>query len=334
MDTRLAAVELSDRDDHSARVVDVTAWPLTLGRALSSTVVLTDPHVAPQHVALDLDDAGQLRVQVASDSVNGVTVIGPGRRQRQHLAGGASASLPGHEATLRVGRTLVRVWLPGAALAPEQPLVETSSWRDTPWLAAFTVAALWAALRWLRADPDDAFMPWLTAALTALGLLLLWVSGWAMVSKLFRQGFDFWGHWRVALTVAGVGMALDSGLQVAGAALGWPWLWQLAHWVPALAIVTALTRHALRVLPAQRVSLRGAGLGLAAGMVVLGTARGYQHTDSIWPMPYMSTLLPPAMQWREPARVDDLLVDMQALKPSLDEAAQARDGGGEDEPVE
>lgn len=334
MDTRLAALELSDRDDHTARMVDVTAWPVTLGRALTNTVVLTDPHVAPLHAVLDVNDAGQLRVQVASNSINGVSVIGRSRRQRQHLAGGATATLPGDEPTLRLGRTLVRVRLPGAALSDEQPLVETSSWRDTPWLATGAVVLLWAALRWLRTDPDDAAMPWVTDALTAFGLLLLWVCAWAMTSKLFRQGFDFWGHWRVALTVLGVGMVLDSALRVVAAALDWPWLWQLAYWVPVLASVAALTRHAVRVLPGSRVALRGVGLGLAAGMLVLGSARNHQRSDSIWPMPYMSTLLPPAMQWREPARVDDLLADMQTLKPSLDDAAKAKDNGAEetDEP--
>jgi pSer/pThr/pTyr-binding forkhead associated (FHA) protein len=80
---KIAVVEILDRDGTARRVVPITQWPATIGRAVDCDVVVDDPHVAAQHVTIDEAD-GVLSIRVG-DSVNGVTWPGT------HLKAGADA---------------------------------------------------------------------------------------------------------------------------------------------------------------------------------------------------------------------------------------------------
>jgi len=52
----LALLEVVDRDGLVRQAWRIEHWPVSIGRALDNTVVLSDPHVAAHHATLDLVD--------------------------------------------------------------------------------------------------------------------------------------------------------------------------------------------------------------------------------------------------------------------------------------
>ena len=115
-----ALLEVVDRDGLVRQSWRIERWPVTIGRALDNTIVLSDPHVAAHHATIDVvpgGDAVPAKVVVAAgETKNGIVV---GRRDRDDdrtdLARGARAGTTGlaraiasssapHRVTFRCGR--------------------------------------------------------------------------------------------------------------------------------------------------------------------------------------------------------------------------------------
>jgi pSer/pThr/pTyr-binding forkhead associated (FHA) protein len=95
---RLAIIELLDRDGHARLIVPVTAWPVTIGRAIDCDVVLDDAHAAARHATL---------TGVGASGDAGVSDTGG--------ASGADAAL-----TLTVGETINGVRIGKRRVAAQQ----------------------------------------------------------------------------------------------------------------------------------------------------------------------------------------------------------------------
>jgi len=52
----VALLEAVDRDGLVRQAWRIEQWPVSIGRALDNTVVLSDPHVAAHHVTLEFVD--------------------------------------------------------------------------------------------------------------------------------------------------------------------------------------------------------------------------------------------------------------------------------------
>ena len=115
----LALLELLDRDGSVRQAIPVHAWPLTLGRALDNDVVLSDPHVAAQHLRVEAVERGL-------DLVAGATANGV-QANTARLRAGERMTLPlqGEPAEITAGRTRLRLRLPEHTLAPELPFAPT-----------------------------------------------------------------------------------------------------------------------------------------------------------------------------------------------------------------
>ena len=160
-----ALLEAIDRDGLVRQAWRLERWPVTIGRALDNDVVLTDPHVAAHHATLDLDLGDDGDGDVDGDGKTTLTVrVGETRNGlavwRERLAGGQSKSFDdaGRDLELHIGRTTLRLRLPGHALAPEQmlaPMVAVERrWLPTLGLAlAVLVVVLFNA--YLDNDPDN-----------------------------------------------------------------------------------------------------------------------------------------------------------------------------------
>ncbi len=306
---RLALIECFERDGRPGRVVDVHAWPLTLGRSLSNHVVLDDAHVAAEHARIEPDAQGRLVLTVL-DTANGVSVDG------RRLAAHAQCQLPEAGALLQLGQTKLRLRLRlrGEVLAAEKPLPPASA---SPWLVALPLFALAAAEHALRLDPGADSTAWLPVLAGLPVAVAGWCGLWALLSKVFQHRFDFGGHLRIALpwllAIELVGVLLP---QIA-ASLAWPALWHLA--VPAQVVLGALwlRAHLVHVLPLHRRAV-GAAVAVAtlAGSAISLTViqRG---TDSYSRAPYMSTLPLPATRLAGSVAPAVLVDEMSALVEPL-----------------
>ncbi len=323
---RLALIELLDRDGRCVRAVDVTQWPLRIGRALDNDLVLDDPFVAAAHATLGLDEQGALRLQVG-DSVNGVAWQG------RRLHRGEAAALPAGGALLQLGGCRLRLRLPGENLAAERPLPVMLPGFDRR-LAVIAAAVLGVALlgHGLVLDPGVDATAWLPPLVGVPLALAGWCGLWALLSKLFQHRFDFAGHLRVALPWLLAIELVEALLPPLAASLGWPWLWRLVPPALALLLLLLVRAHLAHLLPQHRraVSVALASLALVGGSVSL--ALNQRVSDSFSRAAYMSTLPLPALDFAPTSSTEDVLADMAEISQRLaGRARQAREAEAGDE---
>jgi pSer/pThr/pTyr-binding forkhead associated (FHA) protein len=315
---RVALIEWLDRDGHVQRHMDVAAWPLSLGRALSNTVVLDDPYVAAHHARVAPDDNGQLQL-LALPSRNGVLLDG------RALSAGA-APLPAGTAVLQLGTTRLRLRLADGAVEADQPLpAHTGAGLRTTALAALALMVLVMAEVWVGLDPGADYTAWLPLLLGMPVAVALWCGMWALLSKLFQHRFDFSGHLRIALPWL-LGMTLlDQLWPQLMAALAWPRLWMASGLLENLLMVLLLHAHLRHTLPQHRRAVTAVVAVLAVAGAGFSTALTWRAHDSLVATPYMSTLPPPALRLGATAPSAELVRDMAPLAALLAErVAQAR----------
>ncbi len=286
---RLALIECHERDARSARAVDVRAWPLTIGRALDNDLVLDDPHVAPHHARIDLDEQGGVQI-TALPGLNGL------RLGAERLAPGQTRALPAAGALLQLGHSRLRLRLPGEALAAERALPAHRGGAALPWLAGAGLVALQVAQQWLALDPGADLSQWLPTLVGLPVALAAWCGLWALLSKLFQHRFDFTGHLRIALPgLLGVGL-FEALWPQAGAAIDAPALWQLRPPLQVLLLVGVVYAHLRHLVPAHPRAVTATVLALVLGGGAISLAATERSSDRWFDPPYMSTLPLPA--WR------------------------------------
>jgi hypothetical protein len=325
----LALLEVLERDGRVRRVLEVQRWPVTIGRALDNDLVLDDPHVAPHHARLELDEAGIAQLE-ALPSVNGAWI---GTRR---LAGGARAALWGTGRSFTLGVTRLRLLLAGDPLAPERVLEPGR--RDGVTIAL--ALALWAFMlagHGIELDPGSKASEWLGPLLGLPAVLAVWCALWALATKLFLHRLEFWAHlgvavrWMLAAEVAGFALAW------AAAPLGWAWPSRVAPLVVGALGAALVWNHARIVLPQLHRPLAWTAVFayLAGSGILLGLNQ--QRQDRWFSQLYLTALPPPALLWAAPVPPADFVTEAAArlrapLEASVREAdAEAKAGSASDD---
>ena len=316
---RLAQAEVADAGGHGVRLVDVLAWPLTVGRALDNHIVLPDPHVAAHHATLDLDADGRVRVSVG-DSRNGVRI--DHGRTHAVLRAHEQAVLPA-PARLQLGHSQLMLRLPTDPLAAELPL-QPGPANGPRWLMpALAVAALvWLlGARWIGSDADTRWSDYLVLLLAAGAALFAWVLVWGLASKLFTGRLTLRPHLRLALLFGLATQALDLLLTAAAFGLDWP---LLSHLRPAAALVVGsvwLAQHLRVVLPRHAMAAAGWVAACALLVAALGLVTNWRRHDRLLDELYAPNLMPPAWRLARGTPVQQLVDDLRTLEQPLRERA-------------
>ena len=343
---RLALIELSELIGTERRTVDVSAWPLTLGRALDNHIVIDDPCVAAHHARLDITSDGSLQLTVL-ESINGVE-LDASHASTDHLAAGQSRNLPAAGALMQLGNTRLHLRLPREVLAPEQalpsaqpplradvPAVSNRTRRSRrgawPWLAGLALMAFEVASHWTGLDPGVVFVAWMPLLLGVPAAVIVWCGAWAFLSKLFNQHFDFSGHLQLALPWM-LAMALMQALwPQLSAALASPLLWRLT---PVLTVVLAallVRAHLSHVLPNKRRAVAAGVTAMALTAIAISAVNNLRTHDSVSSAPYMSTLPPPMLRWGGTSGEQKLVQGLAPLAAELAIRVQkARDDDEDD----
>ena len=329
-----ALIEVLDRDGHVRQSFAVEQWPLRLGRSLANDVVLSDPHVAAEHLSIAPGEQG-LALTVVADSRNGV-LLG---RKRLRAGESTTLSADGEPIELTAGRTRLRLRLPGHALAPELPIAPTVSLARRLGPVASAAVLLLAGMlfrTWLDADPDGLSRAVGGMLLTALLGAAVWCGAWALLSKTFtRQAYFSW-HVRVFVFSTLALLAVNTVPALFAFALSWPWLTDFAFVGDVAVAAAALYFHLLAVEPARHRVLRWAAVTCALVGVALSLWFNVQRSDLYGDELYMNHLFPPALRLARPVASDAFVDDLASLKATLDkkakEPARGDDGGrGEEE---
>jgi hypothetical protein len=316
---RLAQAEVADAVGHGVRLIDVHAWPLTIGRALGNHIVLPDPHVAAHHATVAPDADGRLCLSVG-DSRNGVRI--EHGRTRFHLSANEHATLPAG-ARLHLGHSRLQLRLPHDPVPAEVPLLPglAAGWRwMLPGLAV--LAAVWLlAMRWIGSNADTQWNEYVVLVLAGGASLFVWCLLWGLASKLFTGRFTLTPHLRLSLVFMLIMQALDLLLMVLAFSLDWP---LLSHLRPAASFVVGavwVTQHLQQVLPKHP----RAAAGWVAACTVLGFAVAavgtWRQHDRVLEELYAPSLMPPALRLARGASVQQMLNDLRTLEQPLRERA-------------
>jgi len=320
---KLAIIEVLDRDGQARHVVPVSAWPVTLGRAVDCDVVLDDAHVAARHATISETD-GVLSLQVG-ESINGADVSG--KRLR---SGETAAVVPA--TTIVLGATRLRVRRSADALAPERALLpDLPSSGHIPLPLLIATFAVWTLVaHWISTDPSARLIDYVPTLLGPIAGLAMWGLVWAIASKIFRHRFEFWPHTRIALRYVLASSALAFVLPVLAFTIGWPIFSRIAGLAGTAVLCAMIVAHLARIVPTRRrlVAYSMAVLFVGGTAVVLTT--NYQTQDRVFDESYVTTLPPPALRLVSPVTPARFIEEARNLKTVLDARAKDEDGlGGE-----
>lgn len=321
----LALIETLDRDGQPRQILRVSQWPVRIGRAIDSDLVLDDPHVAPHHATLTWAEDG-VHVEPAT-TLNGV------KFGRATVAAGTTPRLPA-SGLMTVGAVTLRVRLAGDVLAPEQRLVDLHQIerRHAAVLVALIVfACLWEGFDlWLTTIPGASGSSLARSYLSAPVALVLWCSAWAVGSMLFLRRFAFWAHLYVALTWLLVAFVLDSVAGQLAFAFSMPWLEKAGRVVFFGALAIMMWRHMGLLLPTRR---RVVGIAIASAVVVSGGLtlinRSVQQEPLVGDL-YLGTISLPGLRVARPQSVDGFVKSAAPLEKSL--SKWAKPGDDDDDP--
>ena len=315
----LAALDVLDRDGQPRQTFLVHHWPLRIGRGLANDVVLSDPHLALQHLSIAPGEQG-LALHVGATR-NGVQIGAKRLPADMHMA----LSADGEPLEFSAGRTRLRLRLPGHALAAELPLAATASFarRVVPVVIAAIVVLAGLLLRtWLDTDPDGFGR---AAGSMLLGVVVaggVWCGAWALLSKTFAHQARFGWHLRVFLLGSIAGLLVNALPPLLAFMLSWPWLSDFAFVGTVGVASVALYFHLLAVEPARQRLMKAVAVLCGVVGIALTLWFNVQRSDQFGDELYMNHLFPPALRLARPVTTDAFIGGLAPLKATLDKKAK------------
>lgn len=252
----------------------------TIGRSLSSSVILEDPEVAPEHARIHVLDDGFYEIE-------SLAAEGPVRASGVELGEGRSARL-GDSAIVQIGDTQLRLSRPPAEAAAI-PAADGRIFGDfapgvlpplSLGIASLGLILLLAYLGWY--GPDFAY----GVIGIALGLplfLVVWAGVWAIGNRIFCGRSNFRAHFAIAagtVLVVGIGSRLAAWLSFAYP--GWFTDWVTAALLTTVPAIIAFLAHvdvSSRRSPKFKAIVTGVVTAVFAGLAVLGTVAGVSSAD-------------------------------------------------------
>lgn len=295
--------------------IAVEHFPLTLGRAYTNQVILSDPFVCPLHLKIAQDDQGRLLAS-DMDSVNGCYPAGSKQRVTQWEIESGSE--------FRIGHTLLRYVSVDHPLAPT--LIDGAvkvSRLASPYTAVFAaiVVVLFLCLDGYLSSIERMTVakiisePWITVS-----MLVTWAGMWALASRLVVSRFNFSQHVTIAcialLTISAVGVVSE------WVEFFWPripMLWIAGLFGYGLVLAGLVYGHLGAASPLRRRSRLGAAA--VVSLVVVGSsaisdfaARSKFSTI----MEFSGVVKPIDAAWVPASSVDDFFAGAEQLKKELD----------------
>jgi len=177
-------------DDEQALHLVFKKFPVTIGRGFDNDVILTDPHVSPQHLRIDYD--GETCTVSDPGSDNGFTVNAlpqPGRR----------ASVRSGD-VLRIGQTEIRVYTPEHPVAATirlqkgHPVFAWLSRSKNVWASCLLALAVTLCWTYLEIWTDELGLSLAAATAGTVLMIVLWAAAWSVAGRLTRHKAHFKSH--------------------------------------------------------------------------------------------------------------------------------------------
>ncbi len=324
MTTRIAVLEVLDRDGHVRQYLPIASWPVSVGRALDNDLVLDDVHIAPHHFSVAIDEAGVF-VQVG-ETINGLRAGGT------RLERGERSAVGNQALRLDVGDSHLCLRLAEHPLAPELPIrTPRTLWHSVwpPLSAGLLVLVTLLFITWLDTDPDELTRALGDMLVKALSASLAWCAGWALLSKIFTRRSHFWWHVRVLLIAVLAIEAVTTGAHLLAYALSWPAISDFAFVLVYAVAAATIYFHVLGIEPRKPGRMRAVMLGVFIAGSGLSLWFNLQARDQFGEELYMNHLFPPTWRLAKPVDSATFVKNAAPLQATLDEKAKKRDSGGD-----
>lgn len=311
---RLAWVEILDRHGDVSFRHPVHAWPLRVGRAYNSDIVLDDPYVAADHLEVNHADDGFFHLKIV-DSNNAMTV--------DTLRGKQSSATVSANQIVRIGQTQLRIRPVNYAVSAEKPL-PSNAWSRS-WLGLFVgvvvLVLVFLPTLWLNYDRADGYNILLTPVIGAIILLLLWAGFWALIGRVLSGSANFLAH----AVNASLGVALLIFLDVllygyVDFAFNTNLMTQVVSEIMgSLIIGTLLYRHIALVSRIGRRKLVLIVAALMVGLMGFGyISKEWTADDHLTDMSFSSTIGPPFLSLMHGKSAEEFIAGAQKLKAKVD----------------
>ncbi|MEO8136281.1 MAG: FHA domain-containing protein [Betaproteobacteria bacterium] len=337
MTTHVFVVEILDGHgrvrSHERVELPAGGRSVSVGRSVQADIVLDDPHVAALHALIDVNDNGDVHVSDL-DSVNGIIIASKSHHGVRQLA------VP--DGLLQIGRTRLRVRTAQETLVPERPdhaptILLGSHPGRVAGLAALAFFAYVGYTAWLGAPRDVLSQVVTTVTFAAVGAAV-WITGWALLSRMLSGEWRWLRHAAVFFGVMTVALLVSTLLDIFWFAFALPqWNTREAA-IAAGAFAFALYGH---LSIAANINQRYAALVAALfPIMVAGTTLWVQSRSQARNVNYIGVeelIYPPALRLRAGAGIDAYFERAARLKDAADakrKAMPADDEGGESDSEE
>lgn len=311
-------VEVLDRNGRVQERIKKSAAQLSVGRSYRNDVILADPYVCPQHLALQFDtERGHWKITDTS-SQNGTYLVGRGRLHQPHLL------QSGEEFDL--GETRIRLLLPEHEIPATRKLPSGRMLADYVAMPVVAMALLiitlgvFAFAQYLGQGTETKLQQLLLEALMFLAVPFVWASVWGMIGRVAVHDVRFSFH----LSIGSLLVLLAYALSVAGDFLGFGfssdsvalWLENIGEGVLLCSVLLASLWAATNL---SRVSRWILANSLAWSLIGVGVLSYMANSD-----PYetqgqeMFRLKPPFAQVQPAESLDDFMLSAEDAFAELD----------------
>jgi hypothetical protein len=223
---------------------------------------------------------------------------------------------------VRIGRTLIRVRDASFAVPPERHAsLPTRNGRTSLALAA-AVATLSAVELWLAQTGEARLANWVGPMIVYAALIVAWVTGWSLLSRLFGGSSRFTTHLAIALAGALALHLFDWSTDVAAYSLAWRVAGVYGYAGVWTIIGVTVFAHLVAIAPRNATAKAAAVVSIVAAAVAAHTLFKAEYQRQQGEVAHMAALLPPQLRLRSLQRPASFFAAVDALKPSLDRARE------------
>ena len=293
----------------------VESFPISIGRAYTNQVIVSDPHVCPMHLTIVPDEQGRL-IARDLDSVNGL---------RDGSANARVATLEIHSGTqFRIGHTLLRYCSVDHPLAPTAvDRIEQVSRLTSPYAAVAAgvfVLVILCVESFLSSVERVKAINIISEPLPIIATMLGWAGLWSLASRIIVSRFYFAPH----LTIAAAALVATTVLGVLSEWLEFllpaiPMLW-LASLVGNGLVLAGLVYGHLGFASVLRTRSRlWAALAVSIAVVGMNTISYFAVRSKFTTVMEYTGVLKPIDAGLLPATsVDQFIAGSQKIKSELD----------------
>ena len=284
---------------------------IRIGRAYDNDVVLDDPFVAASHVRVFRADTGELIAEDAG-SVNGLFLDRDKRRHERIVIDGERAIRIGHtHLRIRDGQHAVppeRIGRPAPRMLPVAVLAVLA-------LAVFGIEVLSA---WLADTGEPRISNYVLRLLTVGGVIVVWVAGWTLASRLLSGQAHLERNLLIALSGVLVYSIYNEFAHFSAFSLSWPVVsdyGNIATWC-ILGIVFFL--HWREASPSRLGFKAALIVTVLAFAVAFQALKQYELPADFGRQITMRRLLPPSLRLAPARDQSTFFGEVERLKAKLD----------------